>query len=320
MENKLEIVICTERGSLERQSKLLVESFRQFGGDLKDTPIYSYQPRKEFPISRSTKSFFEKNNVEFIDLELNKELAKFPFANKTIATAHREINSSADTIVFLDSDTLFFNEPIEFKAPEGIDLLIRPVGFKNIGASGPNDINYKDWMELYAFLGVKVKRYVTSIVDQQDLLEYYNSGHIVAKRSVNLYSTWNDNFHRVLKQGIEPKQNPFFFDQFVLGATISQMELKVTHFSPSYNYPVYFLKHRDSFQDHSFFIENIEDITSLHYHKIFERKEGEEIINNVFNKTAKGITIGKMLTTHKVNEKLQTSLLKKLFYKVLLRK
>ena len=56
--NKIEIVICTEKGYLESMSKLLVASLREFGGEFKDVPIFSYQPRKEFQI------FLEKNNIQ----------------------------------------------------------------------------------------------------------------------------------------------------------------------------------------------------------------------------------------------------------------
>lgn len=49
MKNKIEIVICTEGNDyLEPMSKLLVASLREFGGEFKDIPIFSYQPRKQF--------------------------------------------------------------------------------------------------------------------------------------------------------------------------------------------------------------------------------------------------------------------------------
>ena len=75
-----EIIICTEKGILESKSKLLVYSIRKFGGRFKDIPIFSYQPRKDFKISNDTISFFKKNNVEIIDLDLNKEYKNYSLA------------------------------------------------------------------------------------------------------------------------------------------------------------------------------------------------------------------------------------------------
>ena len=67
------IIICTEQGPLESKAKLLITSIREFSGAFRHVPIYSYEPRKNFRISSSTKAFFEKYEVNCIDLNLNQK-------------------------------------------------------------------------------------------------------------------------------------------------------------------------------------------------------------------------------------------------------
>jgi len=85
-------------------SKLLIYTLREFGGKLRDLPIFSYQPRKKYKISKETIAFFEKNQVEYIDLDLNKKYDYYPLANKPLSCAHREMNTNRDILIFLDSD------------------------------------------------------------------------------------------------------------------------------------------------------------------------------------------------------------------------
>ncbi len=302
MEAPLEIVICTERGSLENTSKLLVSTLRKFGGGLKDTPIISYQPRKGLPISQSTKKFFEQNQVEHRDIELNTDFVDYPLANKPLTCAYHEQNSQAETILFLDSDVLILNEPTQFLELGDADVMLRPVGFKNIGSSGPNDKTHYYWQKLYELFGVEAQRMVTSLNDQQEILEYYNTGHILSKRSTGLFSQWAENFKKASADGVEPPESHFYLEQSIFGATVSQLELDVEPFETPYNYPVHFLKNRHSLTDHPAYLANFEDIVSLHYHKVFDQPEGKEIMQNVFSKTKKGLEISKMLEEHGVRQ------------------
>lgn len=153
--NKIEIVICTEGvGYLESQSKLLISSLREFGGKFKDLPIFSYQPRKKFKVSQETIAFFEENNVEYVDIELNKDFCDYPFANKILASHHREINTNAEILIFLDSDVFFLNEPKEFPDFGSCNVILRPVDMKNIGVENSEDKNATYWNNLYKLLSL----------------------------------------------------------------------------------------------------------------------------------------------------------------------
>ncbi len=289
-----EIIICTERGQLENQSKLCVASLRKFGGKFKDLPIKSFQVRDGYRIKKSTLQFFEKHNVEHRELILNKEFSFYPQGNKPLICSYMEQNSKAEYLIFLDSDTLFINEPNKFELPADKDLGIRAVGRQGIGVSNEQQANYPQWKALYEMLGVENIRRVKSLIDQQDIFEYYNSGQIISKRASGLFQQWETNFRKVMASTIRPTEE-FYMDQFVLGPTVSQLALNVYNLPTSYNYPVYFLKKGKEVSNHPAYLSELDDIVSVHYHKIFDGPLRENILKTWFSKSEKGNELKAMI-------------------------
>ena len=269
---KMEIIICTEKGYLENTSKLLIASLRTFGGALKDTPVVSYQPRKGYEVSADTKKFFRENNVEHIELELNPNFAHYPLANKPVVCAHREQHSDADILVFLDSDVIIYGEPNEFLMNRSASTVrLRPVDGRNVGAYNSEDSNALYWNTIYKQLRVSNRRYVSSTVFNERILEYYNSGHIVVNRETGVYSEWLKNFKKVMNSGVRPDLGIFFVEQSVLAATITQMNLDVDLFGKEYNYPIHF---NERLQNEDYFVSDFESLISIHYHKLFLNGQG----------------------------------------------
>jgi hypothetical protein len=284
LKDKIEIVICTEKGYLESMSKLFIASLREFGGEFKDISIFSYQPRKEFKISQETIAFFEENNVEYVDLELNKEFCHYPFANKILASAHREKHTSAEILIFLDSDVFFFNEPKTFANFGKADVILRPVDIKNIGAENSDDKNAVYWERLYNLLGVKTRRKVSTTVTNVNIWEYYQGGHIATLTKNNLFRTWHENFIKVMAAEIIPDQGISFIEQSVLAATVSQMELNVKNFAKEYNYPLHM---ENEIKNSNYIVDDFNSLVSVHYHDIFRSEMANSIIEKI-NQTAKG--------------------------------
>lgn len=237
--NKATIVICTEKGDLEIKSRLLVRSIRKYGGDLKHIPIISYQPRIGKGISFKTKKFFDEHQVTINDLELNKEYADYPLANKPLVCSHAAKTLDSDTIVFLDSDVLVVNSPMAFLLEDKIDVLLRPVDVKNIGTEDENDPNIEYWNKLYEICKVKDHRRVSTFIGEKSILAYWNSGHIVNRKSSGLFQMWEENFRKVMSEGLQPMDGIFFVEQSTFAATVCAMDLKVATFSNDYNYPIH---------------------------------------------------------------------------------
>lgn len=295
-----EIIICTEKGYLESMSKLLVWSIRNFGGRFSNLPIYSYQPRKEFKISRKTIRFFEQNEVHIVDDVLNSDYAHYPLANKPLATAHRESRTSAKHLIFLDSDIFFLKEPEDLISFNGHDLILRAVDHKNIGTEHPGDENAAYWQQLYNLLGVKAERKVRATSDNREILEYYNSGHLVTKTQNNLFSRWKENFIKVMKHDLKPKNDLFYVEQSTFAATITQMEWSVKQLEDYLNYPIFFLGN-SPFTDLQF--ETFKDLVSIHYHKQFKRYNGINPIEPLLQKSSNGKIINKKIKEFKLLKK-----------------
>lgn len=282
----LAIVICTESGELEKYSKLLVSSLRTFGGKFKNTPIFSFQPRAGLQISNETKSFFKRNRVNHVMRRpLNEKYPEYPLANKPFTCAYAENTLKYKYLLFLDSDVIILNEPNFIKHLEGHDIMMRPVDSKNIGVSSSEFDSNHYWTALYAKLGIeKTDKRVISTVDGHEILPYYNSGHILVKRSKSIFSKWKVNFNIIMKEELKPADNIFFVEQSVLAATVVQMNLSLQEFPNTYNYPIH-MQNREMPVKNK--IMDIDDAISIHYHKLFN-SELNNSVKAIFAKSSKG--------------------------------
>ena len=260
-DKKVTFIICTEKGDLERKSLLLVESIRRFTKRFSTCDIISIAPREGHEIAQETKRKFENLKVQHYDVPLNDAYKDYPLANKPLSCAYVEENIDSDYFVFVDSDQLFFNAPDECILDDKHDVGLRPVDVKNIGSNG-SDENYDYWQKLYDILDVKNQKYVISTVDEQKILQYWNSGLITVKSETGLFKEWKKNFMKVMENGLQPGQGEFFIEQSVFAATVSSMNLNVYEFSNSYNYPL----HMQNQIPVNKRLTSLEEATTLHYH------------------------------------------------------
>lgn len=262
----LEIVICTEKGALEEMSCLLVASIRSLPYPWNKTPIYSYQPRKSFEISDKTRDFFKRYNVHFSDFNLNQDFIEYPLANKPIVCAYHESVSKADRLLFIDSDTIFINPPVLLEQLQG-DVKIRPVDLCT--NKMPTDKNFSSgdatyWSSLYKLLKIERRETVISTIDNQEILEYYNSGFVCVNRKKQVFSRWLENFKSVMAERLVPDNGQYFVEQTTFSATVAQMNLKVDILPKDYNFPVsYYIKKWRGFYPFS-----LGDRVHIHYHKL----------------------------------------------------
>ena len=289
-----EIIICTEQGYLEKMSKMLVWSVRSFGGRYKNLPIYSYQPRSGHDISAETRAFFDNYEVQVVDEILNQKYPDYGLANKPLACAHRENNSSAESLIFLDSDIFFLNEPVDLLNFDGCDVIVRPVDYKNVGASGPDDKKANYWHELYKMFGVTDPGRVKTTASGLEIYPYFNSGHIVTKRDNGLFTRWLENFESVMGKELMPEKGLFYVEQSVFAATVSQLRLNVKQPENSYNFPIYFFNRITGLQER---IDQLGDTVSIHYHGEFKNIFGYNLIHDFLESSENGRQIN-----HKLHE------------------
>ncbi|MBO3699052.1 hypothetical protein [Roseivirga sp. E12] len=269
MQNKsIAIIICTEPGSLEGMSQLLVKSIRKFGGKLKDAPIYSIQPRNPELLSSKTITVFEECNVQHEYILLNEKYSDYGFANKVMACDYYARHLSEDFLLFLDSDQIVLNDLDDLSNESQMDVCMRVVNLKGIGTDG-NDQNASYWRALYELLEVKKRTYTTTGIGRQRIFSYFNAGLIFARRTSELFQQWKTNFEQLMASDLRPKEGLFFVEQSALSATISSMELIVNELPITYNY---------SPQTHFHLAKSntqlaLDQIHTFHYHRLFKPPE-----------------------------------------------
>lgn len=262
---RLAFVICTEAGRLERQSLVLAQSIRTFAGKLRNASIYSFQPRAGFAISPFTAGEFTRLGVIHRDDVLNERYRHYPFANKPLVAAFAEQLFSEEFLVFVDSDMVFFQEPARLLLDAGVDVAVRPVDIKNVGTDGKSDENQRYWAQLAAEFQIPCFCRVTTTVDRQEILGYWNTGLVSVRRSAGIFTAWKENFKTAYALGILPG-DPGYLEQSILAATIQALGVAVAELPPRYNYPLH-LQERIPAPTR---ITSFRRMTSAHYHDLFE--------------------------------------------------
>ena len=106
----ISIVFCVERGLLEAQAMLLVESIKRLP-NADAYQLIAFSPRVDSQPSGGTKAFFKRNQVKHISKNLNHQYIDYPIANKVLACAYVESHvETKKSILFVDTDTIFIND------------------------------------------------------------------------------------------------------------------------------------------------------------------------------------------------------------------
>lgn len=271
IQESIAFVLCTEGGGqLEQESLLMAASFRRFTGKFKDAPLYSFQVRENWDVSRETVIKLEALGVKHQKIVLNKDYPNYPLANKPLLCAYAEETIDADILIFLDSDLIFFSEPQEFLLPPEYDVGIRPEHHKMIGSSGVSDPNEEYWMRLYKIAGVKdLSRFMTTTVDQQYIRSFWNSGLVAVRRKLGIFSAWKQNIEQLLEVGTSITKENWYYEQSALSATICAATENVFQFSPGYNYPI----HSHNNMPEKERLRRFEDMVCIHDHLFRPRRE-----------------------------------------------
>ena len=272
-------IICTEPGRLEKQSQILAESIRQFGGNLKDTPIYSFHPRQGEPVADETLKQFAVLGVDHQQVALNLKYHDYYLANKPYVCAYAEQTIDAEILVFLDSDKCFFAEPTEFLLPDDYNIGLRVEYGRGIGSTGTEDIQDEYWRQLYQILDVKQEQFVCTPIGNKKIRAYWNSGMVAVRKNAGIFTAWQENFEKVMQQGIVPKQGNYMLEQSSLSATVCALEENVFTFSSAYSYPLP-LHNRLSAE---FQLKSFEQIVSIHYFGMFYYQNWQKELDKIKN-------------------------------------
>jgi hypothetical protein len=280
----LAFVACIEAGVLERQALLLFESIRTYGGAFADRPIYALAPRAGQGVGEATQDLLEALRVVYIDEVLNTECVEYGSTNRVVAAAYIEDTTAHELLVVLDSDTLVLREPEAFWLPGDIDVAVRPVDYKGMCTSGPDDPYDGYWRKLCDICGVRYDDipWIQSYVDDLRGKASYNGGLVVVRSDRGILRRWAAYFLASVRAGLRPRTEPVAFrsstgavsgpasmmwgsNQAALSLAIWGTTRRVMALEPTYNYPLHAHEQLGERRAKSF-----DQLVHVHYHWLFE--------------------------------------------------
>lgn len=271
-DKKTVIMFIVESGDLENKSKLLVKSLLMaINKDIKNIEIVGIKPRKGKPLEYSTIKFFNESNVKFYDVDLNLKW-NLPYANQAYATAYIESLYKGYQIIYLDSDIICLNNPLNFYFDDDKKIAIAPDITKknNVQIFYGHPIN-KYWITIAELLNLDYNKLfkVKNSLDRKDVYSYFNTGVIIEfNADYGIFQKWAKCFDVLYgNEYINTLDNKrrFYLDQVILSLLIvnefTESEIQLLTYRFNYHLPIILrLKH---FFNISI---NFDRIVFLHYH------------------------------------------------------
>jgi hypothetical protein len=230
-------LLCVEPGRLEAQTVLCVESLRKWGGELAGAPIYAFAPREGHDPAAETVGALERLGTAMVTEPLNDGHSDLPIVNKVYVSEWAERNLDAETLVFVDSDSVFLNEPREFLQGDWV-AAVRPVGVVNMGSTGAGHRNEEFWGALYAELEVEERPFVETIVKRKRIRAYFNAGLVATRRDAGLMGRWRAATERLLDSIAREEPLRSSVDQLALAGTLARDFGHVRVLPETYNFPL----------------------------------------------------------------------------------
>jgi hypothetical protein len=264
--NDIGVLICSSEPRIERESVLLVETLRRWGGGLADVPVYSFQvrPARSTPLRRSTRRRFAELGVHHIEAPLNKRLPNFGWGNKIYAASWAEATLTHSQLVFLDSDMLVLAEPSEFAPRDEAGVAVTPEPFKVAGTDGADE-NASMWEAYENHVGLDApRRFVETQVEGQRIRAYYNSGCVAVERRLGLFALWREITESLVASDlVPPDSRAVFTEQISLTLAMEKLGIEPRCFSPGYNYQIAWHSLLPAHQRAA----SLDEIVVAHYHR-----------------------------------------------------
>lgn len=233
-----------------RRLEALVASLRHFGGSLAGTAVDVYVPGAlETAARRRVDALAGPTSLNTLDPP--EETAWFYLAGKVHAAeaAERAARGRAERLALLDPDTVFLDEPAEYRLPPGTNLGYRPTFHRNVNPRFDEPLD-EFWRRAYERMGVEEAALfpMTTPAHSEAMRPYFQAGCVVVRPERGLFAVWRERFERLARDSriVElceavPLRRVFTFQVALAGAVLTHLGRdEMAPLSDAINYPLFF--------------------------------------------------------------------------------
>lgn len=273
----VEFCLLAESGVLIDQAILLCRSIRHFGGRYASAHITVISPRKERRPFREQIKALGLLGAEYFELDLRSLAPEYGPSFRVLALAWCAERSGPETLVQLDSDTVFLAEP-DIQA----GVAARPVDATGMCSAGPHDPFEAVWKRMAKLCDVDLDAipFLVTTIDQRRVRASYNGGLVIGPRK--LFPVVNEFLLRILHDGVRPfssskrgfqagagpvsREGAQFWgtSQAAISLALAAMNIPARILSRDHNAPLHMLND---------FSEPLLCPVHLHYHWMFAAKK-----------------------------------------------
>jgi hypothetical protein len=186
----------------EAQACLLAESIRANGGAFSESGLWIMVADDVHRLSERAHMAFERLGADIRSFPVDPLARGFPFAGKVLASAAAEELAVGRTglLVWLDPDSIIFNEPEPLLLPPAVLLGCRPVDHLLIGSPFDAPID-EFWQAIYSTCQVSEERLfpMTTSADEVAIRPYFNAGMLVVRPEASILRLWRSKFLEALR-------------------------------------------------------------------------------------------------------------------------
>jgi hypothetical protein len=278
-------VLVVERGSLEWQSVMFVDSLRRWGGQLGTAPVYALSPRHDQRPRGDVVAELERLGAGYVDSVRNPDTSGYGTVNRIVAAAHIERTTGHDVVVVVDSDTLVLGPLDALALAPDVDMAARPVDVVGLSATGPDDAAAPYWEGLCRLAGTELSMLprTNTTVDDTSILANYNGGLVAVRRSVGILESTEKLYFDAVTAGIKPQSGRrglragagpvpdgvaeiFGSAQAVLSVAAWTLTHRIDELPANYNVPLHFVDELSpTAREHAF-----PGAVHVHYHWLLD--------------------------------------------------
>jgi len=234
---------CIRTVNQRNGAHILINSIREFGGELKQCPIWLFgADPKNVPCDS-----LESDGVQVLPLSIPESIASYYYGDKVYAcTRAEELASPAvHSLVWVSPENLIIQPPLLFDLAGVYDAAVRPVHHINVGLQSTAPLD-DFWKSVYQAVGVSDVHYmVDSFIEAYRMRAYFNSAAFALNPSAKLSRRWFKCFEILVNDpgfqagACRDESYQVFLHQAVLSSLIA-VELdpdRIRILPPDYIYP-----------------------------------------------------------------------------------